>query len=62
METEKNQWGGAREGSGRKKTKARNTGFRCTQEVADILDSLSTSKTDFINEAIVFYAKEKGLI
>lgn len=62
MELQNSNWGGVREGAGRKKTKARNTGFRCTQEASDVLDKLSMSKTDFINEAIMFYAKEKGLI
>lgn len=65
METEekqeKKQWGGKRAGSGRKKTvHGKYYGFNSTPETDAILQSISTSKTDFINEAILAYAKSKS--
>ena len=58
-----NQWGGKREGAGRKKKEhGKYYGFNSTIEVDAILQSLTTSKTDFINEAIEAFAKSKGII
>ena len=61
METnEKNNWGGKRSGSGRKKTNhGKYYGFNSTPEVEAILESLTTSKTQFINQAIEYYNKAK---
>lgn len=57
-ETKKNGWGGKREGSGRKPTgHGRFFGFNSTKEVESILEAVGKWKTDFINKAIVFYAK-----
>ena len=57
------QWGGKREGAGRKKKDlGKYYGFNSTHEVDAILSSLTTSKSDFINEAILAYAKSKGFI
>lgn len=57
-ETKKNGWGGKREGSGRKPTgHGRYFGFNLTKEVEAILEAIGKGKTDFINKAIAFYAK-----
>lgn len=61
MEEKTNNWGGKREGAGRKRKAVKNVGFRATPEVAAILDMVE-NRTDFISEAIVKLAKEKGLI
>ena len=50
-EEKKRNWGGAREGSGRKKVKGRNFNFRALPEVEAILDALEGSKSDYINAA-----------
>ena len=52
---EKNsQWGGAREGSGRKKKYAKTCFFNATEEVAVIIEALPrTKRADFINQAII---------
>lgn len=56
-------WGGKRTNAGRKKTEhGKYYGFNSTKEVDAILQSLTTSKTDFINDAILSFAKSKGLI
>ena len=58
-----NSWGGKREGAGRrKKDHGKYYGFNSSHEADAILQSLQTSKTDFINEAIIYYAREKGLV
>lgn len=49
----KSTWGGARTGSGRKKTAAKYYSFSATKEVMDILESVSGSKSEFINECIL---------
>ncbi len=55
--------GGSREGAGRKrKDIGRYFGFNATTQVTAILDGLTTSKSDFINEALLDYAKRKNLI
>lgn len=59
MEEKTNQWGGKREGSGRKKKAAAQIGLRVPEDIANILVSIEGSKTDFICEAIRFYAKMK---
>lgn len=57
------QWGGKRMNAGRKKKEhGKYYGFNSTHEVDAILQSLTTSKTDFINDAILRYARYKGLI
>lgn len=57
-ETKKNGRGGKREGAGRKPTgHGRYFGFNSTKEVEAILEAVGKGKTDFINKAIAFYAK-----
>lgn len=58
-EEKKRNWGGAREGSGRKKVKGRNFNFRALPEVEAILDALEGSKSDYINAAILSYAAKE---
>lgn len=48
-------WGGARAGSGRKKTSARSIALRIPADVAEILDSVQGSKSAYIVEAIRAY-------
>lgn len=58
METDEKgaSWGGKRSGSGRKKINhGKYYGFNSTPEVEAILESLTTSKTQFINQAILEY-------
>lgn len=56
-ETKKNGWGGKREGAGRKpKEHGKPFSFYSTKEVESILSSVER-KTEFINKAIAFYAK-----
>lgn len=57
MEEQKKGWGGAREGSGRKKKMGRNFNFRATPEVEAILDSVEGSKTEYINAAVLEYSR-----
>ena len=59
MEEKTKQWGGKREGSGRKKKATAQIGLRVPEDVANILASVEGSKTDFICEAIRFYANMK---
>lgn len=47
------KWGGKREGSGRKKIRAKYYGFAATPEVHAILETVTGSKTDFINQCII---------
>ena len=62
-EKEKKQWGGKRENSGRKKKYlGKYYGFNTTAEVDAILQSLTGSKTEFINEAILYFAHTKKMI
>ena len=48
-------WGGARDGSGRKRTTVKNYNFRATPEVNAILQEVPGSKTEFINKCILYY-------
>lgn len=60
---QKKNYGGRREGAGRKKTNhGKYYGFNSTKEVESIIENLSCSKTEFINEAIVMLAKSRGII
>ena len=52
-ELSKATWGGARKGSGRKRTCAKRVFFSASQEVADILDACEGNRSDFINECIL---------
>lgn len=55
---DKKDWGGKREGSGRKKTSVKTIGLRIPQDVADILAEASasgTKPTDYIIRAIRAY-------
>ena len=62
-ENSNKQWGGKRINSGRKKKEhGKYFGFNSTLEVENILNSISSSKTEFINEAIIHYSKFKNLI
>lgn len=58
---EKKQRGGARQGAGRKKTRGGTLAIRTTIEAAEILSKVE-SKTDFVNEAIIFYTQSKGML
>lgn len=61
-ENQKKSWGGKREGAGRKKTDhGKYYGFNSTQEVDAILKDRE-KKTEFINAAILEYAKKLGLV
>ncbi len=60
MEEITKKWGGKREGAGRKKSTIKRYGFRATPEVAAILEKVD-SVTDFITEAVIKLAKEKGI-
>ncbi len=61
-ENQKKSWGGKREGAGRKKTDhGKYYGFNSTQEVDAILKDRE-KKTEFINAAIIEYAKKLGLV
>lgn len=63
MAEENNNWGGRREGAGRKRTEhGRHYSFLSTPETDRILESVGRGKTAFINEAIEFYARHKGLL
>lgn len=53
----KSGWGGSRTGAGRKRTMAKRYGFNAPADVAAILDS-APNKSDFIVEAIRFYAEQ----
>lgn len=58
-ETPKKTWGGRREGSGRKKSvTGRYFGFNSTAETQAILDSLTIPRAEFINAAVLEYAKK----
>lgn len=63
METEQNEEkkarGGKREGAGRKKIRGCTVGFRTTLETEAILKTIER-KTDFINEAIVWYYNSRN--
>lgn len=51
---EKKSWGGARQGSGRKKKYVKSYFFSATEEVAAIIEGIpSKERTDFINRCII---------
>ncbi len=53
-EKKTSSWGGAREGSGRKKKYVKSIFFSATEEVVAILDSMpSKERTEFINKCIM---------
>ena len=49
--------GGRREGAGRKHTTVKKYVVCATQEVADILEAVAGSKSDYICRAVLHYAK-----
>lgn len=54
QEKEKKDWGGAREGAGRKKKYAKPYYFNATEEVMAILEAIpSRQRSDFINQCIL---------
>jgi len=55
----KNQnWGGARQGAGRKKKYAKTCFFNATEEVVDIIKAIPrTERADYINHCISYYHK-----
>lgn len=55
-DTTKNAHGGRRDGAGRKKTTAKRYGFNAPADVADILEAVEGSKSDYIIAAIRAYA------
>lgn len=61
-EEKKRNWGGKRAGAGRKKSNhGKYYGFNSTAETDAILQQITTSKTEFINNAILAYAKACNL-
>ena len=55
----KKNWGGAREGAGRKKKYAKTLFFNATEEVVDIIEAVPrTERADFINRAILAYCRK----
>lgn len=55
--------GGHRDGAGRSRTDhGRYTGFYPTREVEAVLNALETSKTTFLNEAVMALARARGLV
>ena len=59
MDEKKNTRGGKREGAGRKKTTEKRIMFGASVEVAAIIERLEGSKSDYINKAILAYAKQQ---
>lgn len=62
----KKTWGGRREGGGRKRTTARRIGFNAPHDVAMLIEQSGRPVTEFICEAVRFYAagsarKEMGV-
>lgn len=50
----KNQWGGARDGAGRKKKYAKTCFFNATDEVVAIIEAIPRNeRADFINHCIL---------
>lgn len=62
-ETKKNDWGGARQGAGRKaRAKGKSYTFVSTPEVDALLSSYEGNKTELINSAVLHYFERlKGL-
>lgn len=63
MEETAKQWGGKREGAGRKKTTGgvKNLGLRVPQDILDILDKVD-KRSEFIFTAVREKAERDGLI
>lgn len=61
MEGNRKQWGGSRQGSGRKRTAVKTVCIRVPEDVAAILDGVTGSKTDYIVEAIRYYATSRKI-
>ena len=60
-EEKKSSWGGAREGSGRKKKYVKTCFFSATEQVAAIIEALPRNeRADFINQAILKAAGGEG--
>lgn len=57
MEQEKKNWGGKREGAGRKKTSVKTYFFSATQEVYDILEAVEGSKSSYICKCIILASR-----
>lgn len=51
-------WGGARKGSGRKKTSSKSIALRIPKDVVEILDKVEGSKSAYIVNAIREFAKK----
>lgn len=63
MEETTKQWGGKREGAGRKKTVGgvKNLGLRVPQDILDILDKVD-KRSEFIFTAVREKAERDGLV
>lgn len=60
-DVKKSQWGGAREGSGRKKKYAKTCFFNATEEVVAIIEAVPRNeRADFINRCILKAAGREG--
>lgn len=59
-EINKKKRGGARKGAGRKKKTCKTYGFNADERICSILEQVD-NKTDFIYEAILKLAREKGI-
>ncbi|MCF0190176.1 MAG: hypothetical protein HUJ96_02820 [Marinilabiliaceae bacterium] len=57
---EKKQWGGKREGAGRKRVRGKSYAFRSVPETENILEQ-TDRKTDYINAAILYYYEHNGV-
>lgn len=57
-ERKNENWGGAREGAGRKKKYAKTCFFNATEEVVAIIEAIPRNeRADFINRCISYYHK-----
>lgn len=60
-EKKNENWGGAREGAGRKKKYAKTCFFNATEEVVAIIEAIPRAeRADFINQAILKAAGGEG--
>lgn len=57
METKNKNWGGKRENAGRKGKVEKKITFGAIKEVSDFFDTYEGNKNEFINKAILAYAK-----
>lgn len=53
IEEKKSGRGGAREGAGRKRFSVKSYYLRATEEVAEILEAVEGSKSQFVNDCIL---------